>query len=37
MKKLLLVLVVISFCSLFVGVGNLSLAALFQGDESAWQ
>ncbi|EJL6551814.1 iron chelate uptake ABC transporter permease subunit VctD [Vibrio cholerae] len=37
MKKLLLVLVVISFFSLFVGVGNLSLAALFQGDESAWQ
>ncbi|EJL6985971.1 iron chelate uptake ABC transporter permease subunit VctD [Vibrio cholerae] len=37
MKKLLLVLVVISFSSLFVGVGNLSLAALFQGDESAWQ
>ncbi|MDE1250965.1 iron chelate uptake ABC transporter permease subunit VctD [Vibrio aestuarianus] len=37
MKKLLLVLLVIALSSLFVGVGNLSLTALFHGDASAWQ
>ncbi|MDE1348093.1 iron chelate uptake ABC transporter permease subunit VctD [Vibrio aestuarianus] len=37
MKKLLLVLLVIGFSSLFVGVGDLSLAALFRGDANAWQ
>ncbi|CAH8197095.1 iron chelate uptake ABC transporter permease subunit VctD [Vibrio aestuarianus] len=37
MKKLLLVLLVIALSSLFVGVGDLSLTALFHGDASAWQ
>lgn len=37
MKKLLLVLLVIGLSSLFVGVGELSLTALFHGDASAWQ
>ncbi|MDE1222364.1 iron chelate uptake ABC transporter permease subunit VctD [Vibrio aestuarianus] len=37
MKKLLLVLLVIGLSSLFVGVGDLSLTALFHGDASAWQ
>ncbi|CAH8239999.1 Petrobactin import system permease protein YclN [Vibrio aestuarianus] len=37
MKKLLLVLLVIALSSLFVGVGDLSLAALFRGDANAWQ
>lgn len=33
----MLVLLVIALSSLFVGVGNLSLTALFHGDASAWQ
>lgn len=37
MKKLLLALLVVSLSSLFVGVGNLSLMALLQGDAHAWQ
>ncbi|ENM3904778.1 iron chelate uptake ABC transporter permease subunit VctD [Vibrio cholerae] len=37
MKKLLLVLVIASLASLFVGVGQLSLFDLIQGDENAWQ
>ncbi len=37
MKKLLLVLLTLSVISLFVGVGHLSLAALWQGDDVAWQ
>ncbi|NNN68280.1 iron chelate uptake ABC transporter permease subunit VctD [Vibrio sp. 3-2(1)] len=37
MKKLLLALLVVSLSSLFVGVGNLSLIALLQGDAHAWQ
>ncbi|NGZ14111.1 ABC transporter permease [Vibrio aestuarianus] len=37
MKKLLLVLLVIGLSSLFVGVGDLSLTALFHGNASAWQ
>lgn len=37
MKKLLLVLLLLSLCSLFVGVGQLSFSALVQGDEVAWQ
>ncbi|WP_026028181.1 iron chelate uptake ABC transporter permease subunit VctD [Vibrio anguillarum] len=37
MKKLLLALLVVSLSSLFVGVGNLSLMVLLQGDAHAWQ
>ncbi|MDF9387528.1 ABC transporter permease [Vibrio sp. 1151_11] len=37
MKKLLLALLVVSLSSLFVGVGNLSLMALLQGDAHTWQ
>jgi len=37
LKKLLLALLVVSLSSLFVGVGNLSLMALLQGDAHAWQ
>lgn len=37
MKKLLLALLVTSLSSLFVGVGDLSLMALLQGDAHAWQ
>ncbi|MDF4805131.1 iron chelate uptake ABC transporter family permease subunit, partial [Vibrio parahaemolyticus] len=37
MKKLLLVLLLLSLVSLFVGVGQLSFFALMQGDEVAWQ
>lgn len=37
MKKLLLVLLTLSVISLFVGVGHLSFAALWQGDDVAWQ
>ncbi|MGT0148902.1 hypothetical protein ACT691_00765 [Vibrio metschnikovii] len=35
MKKLLLVLLLLSLVSLFVGVGQLSFSALMQGDEVA--
>lgn len=36
MKKLLLVFVVISLSSLFVGVGNLSFMGLLNGDAESW-
>ncbi|WP_105901125.1 iron chelate uptake ABC transporter permease subunit VctD [Vibrio gangliei] len=37
MTKLLFILVCLSIASLFVGVGNVSVAHLFAGDASAWQ
>lgn len=36
MKKLLLTLVLLSLASLFVGVGQLSLASLLAGDSASW-
>ncbi|WP_367990084.1 iron chelate uptake ABC transporter permease subunit VctD [Vibrio sp. NTOU-M3] len=36
MKKLLLLLILLSLSSLFVGVGDLNLGALLSGDEDAW-
>ncbi|MDA0149587.1 iron chelate uptake ABC transporter permease subunit VctD [Vibrio sp. LaRot3] len=36
MKKLLPILIVLSFASLFVGVGELSIGALLAGDASSW-
>jgi len=35
-KKLLLTLIILSFASLFVGVGQLSLASLLAGDTASW-
>ncbi|PQJ84285.1 iron chelate uptake ABC transporter permease subunit VctD [Aliivibrio sifiae] len=35
MKKLLLVLIVLSFSSVFIGVADLSLSAIFRGDTEA--
>ncbi|MDD9156246.1 iron chelate uptake ABC transporter permease subunit VctD [Aliivibrio sp. S4TY2] len=35
MKKLLLVLIVLSFASVFIGVADLSLSAIFRGDTEA--
>ncbi|MEZ8824651.1 iron chelate uptake ABC transporter permease subunit VctD [Vibrio amylolyticus] len=37
MKKLLLAVFVLSALSVFVGVGDLSLSALLQGDPDAWE
>ncbi|MGO1298962.1 MAG: iron chelate uptake ABC transporter permease subunit VctD [Vibrio sp.] len=37
MKKLLFFLVILSFCSLFIGVGNMSIGRLVQGEPLAWQ
>lgn len=37
MKKLLLVLLLLSAASLFVGVGELSVTQLIQGEAAAWQ
>ncbi|OEF28117.1 iron chelate uptake ABC transporter permease subunit VctD [Vibrio rumoiensis] len=37
MTKLLFVLVCLSLSSLFVGVGNVSIAHLISGDANAWQ
>ncbi len=37
MKRLLLVLFLVSAASLFVGVGNLSISSLLANDENAWQ
>ncbi|WP_086981286.1 iron chelate uptake ABC transporter permease subunit VctD [Vibrio aphrogenes] len=37
MTKLLSILVCLSIASLFVGVGNVTVAHLFVGDASAWQ
>ncbi|MFV0573898.1 MAG: iron chelate uptake ABC transporter permease subunit VctD [Vibrio sp.] len=37
MTKLLFSLVCLSFASLFVGVGNVSVSHLLQGDANAWQ
>ncbi len=37
MKRLLLVLFLVSIASLFVGVGNLSISSLLANDENAWQ
>ncbi|QXO16040.1 MULTISPECIES: iron chelate uptake ABC transporter permease subunit VctD [Vibrio] len=36
MKKLLLVFVIVSLSSLFVGVGNLSFVGLLSGDAESW-
>lgn len=36
MKKLLLVFVIVSLSSLFVGVGNLSFMGLLNGDAESW-
>lgn len=37
MTKLLFILVCLSLSSLFIGVGNVSLAHLINGDANAWQ
>ncbi|NRB69236.1 MAG: ABC transporter permease [Vibrio sp.] len=36
MKKLLLVLILLSGCSIFVGVGQLNVAGLIAGDRDSW-
>ncbi|SJL84047.1 iron chelate uptake ABC transporter permease subunit VctD [Vibrio palustris] len=37
MKKLLFLLVILSLGSIFIGVGNMSVSRLFQGDSLAWE
>ena len=37
MKKILLILIVLSIASLFVGVGKLTPTLLFAGDSQSWQ